>query len=185
MDLKMKSLNQLLDQQINNLNIYSCNGICSKCGNCCTNFLPVTKKEVSKIKKYVKENNIQPENRKLGNSIIMQCPFLNQTTKECNIYEARPFVCRNFLCSHKDWQKRRDLYMKRADFNGIDRKGMITPIYSMDELIYNNIEFFLYFIKDMCNNIGGLTQENFEMFVRLSKREEILKCIKYKFEEVQ
>ena len=181
----MASLNQLLNQQINSINVHSCNGTCSKCGNCCTNFLPVTKKEVSKIKQYVQTHNIQPENRKFGNNIIMQCPFLNQKTKKCNIYESRPFVCRDFLCSHKDWQKRRDLYMQRADFNGIDRKGNITPVYSMDELIYGNIEFFFYYVKDFCNNIGGLTQENFEKVIILSKREEILKHIRYKFEEVE
>ena len=72
MDLRMKTLNQILDEKINNINIYSCNGICSKCGNCCTNFLPITKKEITKIKQYVSENNIQPENRKFGNNIVMQ-----------------------------------------------------------------------------------------------------------------
>lgn len=177
----MMNLNQLLNKEINNINVYSCKGTCSKCGNCCTNFLPVTKKEVSKIKQYVKEKNIQAENRKFDNNIIMQCPFLNQKTKTCNIYEVRPFVCRNFLCSHRDWQKRRKLYMQRADFNGISRKGDLTPVYTMDELIFNNIEFFLYYVKDMCNSLGGATKENFEKIIKLSKREEILKHIKYEF----
>ena len=140
---------------------------------------------MEKIKQYVKEHNIKPETRKFGNNIVMQCPFLNQKTKKCNIYEARPFVCRNFLCSHKDWQKRRDLYMQRADYNGIDRKGNITPVYSMDELVYDNMEFFFYYTLDMCNSFGGLTQENFEMIIRLSKREDILKYIRYKFKEVE
>ncbi len=185
MDLRMKTLNQILDEKINNINIYSCNGICSKCGNCCTNFLPITKKEITKIKQYVSENNIQPENRKFGNNIVMQCPFLNQKTKKCNIYKVRPFVCRNFLCSHKDWKKRRELYMQRADFNGMDRKGNFNPVYSMDELIYGNMEFFFYYVKDFCNNIGGLTQENFEKVIILSKRENILNHIRYKFKEVE
>lgn len=182
MDLIMINLKQTLNQ--NNITVYSCNGTCSKCGNCCTNFLPVTKKEISKIKQYVKENNIQPENRKFGNNIIMQCPFLNQKTKKCNIYKARPFVCRNFLCSHKDWQRRRGLYMQRADFNGEDRKGILTPVYSMDELIYDNIEFFIYYIQDMCRTLGGPTKENFELLIKLSKREEFLKYMKYEFKEV-
>ena len=179
----MQSLKQVLNQQINNITVYSCNGTCSKCGNCCTNFLPVTKKEVSKIKQYVKENDIQPENRKFGNDIVMQCPFFNQKTKRCNIYEVRPFVCRDFLCSHKDWQKRRQLYMQRADFNGMDKKGKVLAVYSMDELIFNNIEFFFYYIQDMCRALGGLTKENFELVIKFSKREEILKYIKYEFEE--
>lgn len=115
---------------------YACNGKCIQCGECCTNFLPITKKEVSKIKQYIKEHDIKAENRIIENNIILQCPFLNQKTKKCNIYEARPFVCRNFLCSHKDWKKRRILYMQRADYNGIDKKGNITPVYSTDELFF-------------------------------------------------
>lgn len=179
----MMNLNQILNQT-NEITVHSCNGTCSKCGNCCTNFLPVTKKEVSKIKQYVKENNIQPENRKKGNNIIMQCPFLNQKTKQCNIYEARPFACRNFLCSHKDWYKRRDLYMQRADYNGVNKKGEYDPVYSMDELIFNNMDFFFYYVQDFCQILGGMTQKNFETVIKLSKREEILKYIKYEFKEV-
>ena len=36
--------------------------------------------------------------------------------------------------------------MQRANFNGLDRKGNVTPVYSMDELIYGNIEFFFYYV---------------------------------------
>lgn len=168
----MKSLKQVLNEK-DNLNIYACNGACSKCGNCCTNFLPVTKKEVSKIKQYVNDNNIKAENRKIGNNIIMQCPFLNQKTKKCSIYEVRPFVCRDFLCSHSDWKKRRKLYMQRADYNGLDNKGQ-TKVYSMDELIYGNLEFFNYYVIDMCRQIGTETKEGIEKIIRLSGREELL-----------
>ena len=75
--------------------------------------------------------------------------------------------------------------MQRADFNGMDRKGNFNPVYSMDELIYGNMEFFFYYVKDFCNNIGGLTQENFEKVIILSKRENILNHIRYKFKEVE
>lgn len=73
--------------------------------------------------------------------------------------------------------------MQRADFNGIDKKGNLDPVYSMDELIFDNIEFFFYYIQDMCRSLGGLTQENFERVINLSKRKDILKHIKYEFEE--
>lgn len=175
--ITMKNLSQTLSEE-DNMTVYACNGACSKCGNCCTNFLPITKKEVSKIKQYVKDNNIQAENRKIGRNIIMQCPFLNQQTKKCSIYEVRPFACKNFLCSHKDWKKRRKVYMQRADYNGLDNKGQ-TKVYSMDELIYENHEFFIYYVIDMCRQLGGETKENFERIVRLSGREELLKQIKY------
>ena len=166
MGLIMKSLKQVLSED-DKMTVYACNGTCSKCGNCCTNFLPVTKKEVFKIKQYVKDNNIQAENRIFGNNIIMQCPFLNQQTKECIIYKVRPFACRDFLCSHEDWKKRREIYMQRADYNGVNNN-----VYSMDELIYGNREFFDYYLIDMCRQLGAKTKDDIERIIRLSGREE-------------
>lgn len=173
----MQTMNQLKDS----ISVYACNGQCSKCGNCCTDFLPVTKKEISKIKRYVKENNIKAENRIIEGNIILQCPFLNQKTKQCNIYEVRPFVCRNFLCSHKDWRRKRKLYMERADYNGTYKNGKIKPIYSMDELVFDNLEFFFYYIESLCRCLpGGTTKENFELVIKKSQRKEILNYIKFK-----
>ena len=59
--------------QINN----TINGRCSSCGNCCSNILLLTDKEISKIKKYIKENNIKPVNRNsiLNNEYKDVCPF--------------------------------------------------------------------------------------------------------------
>ena len=34
-------------------------GRCSNCGECCSNFLPINYQEVVRIKKYIKEKNIQ------------------------------------------------------------------------------------------------------------------------------
>ena len=36
-------------------------GKCSKCGECCSNFLPVSQSEVDIIQKYVIEHNIRPQ----------------------------------------------------------------------------------------------------------------------------
>ena len=36
-------------------------GKCTRCGECCAAFLPITRKEEKRIKKYVKQNNIEPE----------------------------------------------------------------------------------------------------------------------------
>lgn len=172
---------QMLNQLNGNISIYACNGHCSKCGNCCTNFLPITKKEVRKIKQYIKENNIKAENRIINEGIILQCPFLNQKTKKCNIYEARPFVCRDFLCSHKDWRRKRKLYMERADYNGMSKKGEIKPVYSTDELFFDDLQFFFYYVEDLCRNLpGGMTKENFKLVIEKSNRKEILQHIKFK-----
>lgn len=79
---------------------HTINGCCSGCGDCCANVLPISKEEVGRIKQYIKKNNIVPVNRNniLIGEYIDICPFLSKENK-CNIYEIRPEVCRNFLCS--------------------------------------------------------------------------------------
>ena len=37
------------------------NGKCSQCGECCSNFLPVSQKEIEIIQDYVLKNNIKPQ----------------------------------------------------------------------------------------------------------------------------
>lgn len=83
--------------QINN----TINGRCSNCGNCCSNILLLTDKEISKIKKYIKENNIKPVNRNsiLNNEYKDVCPFLNKENR-CNIYPIRAQICQNFICDN-------------------------------------------------------------------------------------
>ena len=80
------------------------NGKCSQCGECCGNILPMTKKEVQDIRKYITKNNIKEYKRvvPLANPILdLTCPFLddNKKTEKCRIYEVRPFICRHFVCN--------------------------------------------------------------------------------------
>ena len=90
------------------------NGKCSQCGTCCTNILMVSDKEVKKIKKFIKKNNIKLINR---NNVLTQqydntCPFLTKNNK-CMIYEVRPEQCRHFICSE---------YMNnKSYFNHLDK----------------------------------------------------------------
>ena len=76
------------------------NGECSKCGECCNTFLPLTEQDVSTIKEYVKANNIQPCYHGTGAELDAYCPFLD-SNKRCKIYEVRPLICRFFKCSRK------------------------------------------------------------------------------------
>ena len=75
-------------------------GECSGCGQCCTNILTLSDKEIHKIKTYIGKNKIVPINR--CNLMTQQysnvCPFLNSENK-CNIYPVRPEICRRFVCS--------------------------------------------------------------------------------------
>ena len=97
----------------------TCNGECSRCGSCCGLFIPFTDEELNLIKYYVKVNNIKPTNNRIinGNQLIAQCCFYDKENKKCNIYSVRPFVCKDFMCNHKDWKERRDMYEKRTKYN--------------------------------------------------------------------
>ena len=35
------------------------NGECSQCGSCCTNFLPMTRKEIREIRRYIKKHGVK------------------------------------------------------------------------------------------------------------------------------
>ena len=74
-------------------------GNCSKCGECCTNFLPVTQKEIDEIQKYVIKNNIRPQKQMLIMQNRLSCPYYDG--KKCLIYKARPLICKEFYCYKK------------------------------------------------------------------------------------
>lgn len=161
---------------------HTCNGKCSKCGNCCGEFLPVTRKEVSKIKAYVKEHNIKPTNRKVGNDIDLRCAFWDKDIG-CKIYEVRPYVCRDFKCDHKDWRKRRAQYAKRADYNSIN-KGKLKKMASFDDLIFDDLSTLILVLADSVRQPNGkVEKEDFIEAVKRADREDILKYMSFELEE--
>lgn len=74
-------------------------GQCSKCGECCTNFLPVSQKEIDIIAEYVIKNNIKPQAQMLVMQNRLTCPYYNG--HKCLIYEVRPLICKEFYCYKK------------------------------------------------------------------------------------
>lgn len=80
----------------NGLYNYTENGRCSGCGNCCSALLPVTRKEIKLIKRYVKAHRIRIE--KYGNESDLSCPFRSRKEKRCTVYAVRPQICRVFKC---------------------------------------------------------------------------------------
>lgn len=85
----------------NNLGIkdLSCNGKCTKCGECCSNLLPVTQNEIDIIQRYVVAKNIKPQKQVLIMQQKLQCPYFDG--KKCLIYEVRPLICKEFYCFKK------------------------------------------------------------------------------------
>ena len=93
MKLKLESV---LCNMKSGLYNYTKDGRCSGCGNCCSALLPVTRKEVKLIKRYVKAHCIRVE--KNGNEADLSCPFRDGKEKRCTVYAVRPQICRVFRC---------------------------------------------------------------------------------------
>lgn len=101
------------------------NGICSNCGECCSDFLHLDKKEIETIDNYLKNHKIIQQNKGSNN---WNCPFRNNVLRKCEIYEVRPLICQKFKCNLKPNEafKQRDL----INFNKKPR--------SMAELFFND-----------------------------------------------
>ena len=93
------------------------NGICSNCGGCCSNLIPVSESDKSKIIKYVRKHHIQDMRRSLPAevSIDMRCPFRDEANQKCVIYPVRPAICRSFQCnlSEKDIDRNKMVFHHR------------------------------------------------------------------------
>lgn len=129
---------------------------CSRCGDCCGLFIPFTEKELSVIRAYVKQNNIKPHNRlDMNGQFNARCCFYNEIEKKCDIYEVRPYVCKDFKCDRKNWKSKRDSYEKRAKYNSSLSKKQYMATF--DDLIYKDYEPILRFILNLLpNNIDRI-----------------------------
>lgn len=114
---------------------YTDNGTCSQCGECCSNLLPMTTKEIKEIRRYIKKHHIKEQRHFLPTAAPMidaTCPFLmnGRKTEKCAIYPVRPMICRCFICSepkgalkHKElYAARRELVDMRKEFFGENKK---------------------------------------------------------------
>lgn len=124
---------------------------CSRCGDCCGLFVPFTDKELHIIKEYVKKHNIQPVKRITENGFEARCCFYDKENKKCNIYEVRPFVCRDFRCDRKDWKHKRDLYEKHGKYNSTKHKKIIA---TFDDMIYGDYEPLLRYLLHLSSDDG-------------------------------
>lgn len=92
-------------------------GGCKMCGNCCSNFLPLTKSEIKRLKQLAKHEYKQMYN----NDWYSVCPFLNNN--RCTIYNDRPLICREYTCSKFNNSIYSDNFMenlKREAFVAVD-----------------------------------------------------------------
>lgn len=105
--MKTCSYDEMKRDYENGVYDFTKDGKCIACGNCCSNILPMSGKEIETIRRYIKKNGIKEQRHLLpipGKAIDMTCPFLNMGVKlKCTIYEVRPLICREFCCN-KDMQ---------------------------------------------------------------------------------
>ena len=155
------------------------NGSCSRCGSCCGLFIPFTDKELLKIKKYVREHNIKPYNRinAITGQFNAHCCFYDESKKICRVYEARPYVCRDFICNRKNWKTKRDSYEKRAKYNSTLNNKMIMA--SFDDLIYDDYEPILRYIFSLLpiQQGGGVESKHLIAILKQINRLDLLKYI--------
>lgn len=91
-----------------NIYNYTKDGKCSCCGNCCSNMLPMSQKEVDAIHNYIKKHGIKECRHLLPMAkpvFDMTCPFRDNDKKICTIYEVRPEICKQFICDSENRAK--------------------------------------------------------------------------------
>ena len=71
------------------------NGDCRGCGECCSRFLPVSQRDLERLRRHVCAHGIEtvPERAEID----LLCPFLSDG-RICAVYEARPDICRAYRC---------------------------------------------------------------------------------------
>ena len=109
---------------------YTCNGQCSCCGQCCGDILHLSRKEIKRIRQYVKDHKIQPTAKNIFVAYDNTCPFRDNVNKKCKIYEVRPDICREFICN----LKKEDIYNNR------ERNNNSKLARSMRQLFFDDSE---------------------------------------------
>lgn len=81
------------------------NGRCVGCGQCCTNLLPMTDKEIKRIKRYIREHSIKEQKVSplyAKPMFDLTCPFMRKDVSKdrCTIYPVKPEICTAFKCDN-------------------------------------------------------------------------------------
>lgn len=136
----------------------TCNHQCSKCGHCCTCWLPLTVKEVNVIKDYLKVHPVEPNflSDFDEHNQYAFCPFLDKDTRACRIYPVRPLICRLFKCdqSIETINKNRLLVHKRADYNSCGLSKHDKGMASTQMIFFNDYVFDIRYRHLVCCGYG-------------------------------
>lgn len=101
---KMDNLKSAIDKMNSGVYDFTDDGKCTQCGACCSNYLPMTQKEVDVIHRFVKKHDIKEFKHLFpvsNDTFDMTCPFMDDSKQKekCRIYSVRPEICKQFICS--------------------------------------------------------------------------------------
>lgn len=87
----------------NVVNLCNPDGTCSRCGNCCSDLIPLLPSDIKRIRCHLKTHPMEPvlhgyHEAQTEYLVDLMCPFLNDETHACDIYDVRPAICRTYLC---------------------------------------------------------------------------------------
>lgn len=169
----------IFDKKITNNCI---SGKCTKCGQCCTDFIPLKLKEVDTLKKYIAEHNIELTDWTEFNpttgmyDIKMFCPLLEKGTNLCKAYEVRPNICKTFKCCKNPQivYKERDAIAKSSKYNTLDKhSGYLTNVYSLYELLTGDKTKTIELLVSIAHKEDKVSLEKLHQLLKLFNREDI------------
>ena len=142
----MESMVKYMEDKEDVIHDMTCNGECSRCGNCCGLFIPFDDEDITRIKKYVQEHSIEQTNRinVLTGVFDAHCCFYDTVNKVCKIYPVRPYVCQDFICNRKNWLEKRNEYELKCKYNSTLLPKQIMATF--DDMIYEDYEPILRYI---------------------------------------
>lgn len=110
------TLEQALKEMKKGVYDFTKDGKCSNCGNCCSNLLPMSDREVKRMKVYIKQQNIKPQRHDvlLKEPVFdLTCPLRDNKNKVCVAYKVRPAICKSFRCD----KPKKDIQATKEEFH--------------------------------------------------------------------
>lgn len=104
---------------------FTINGECSNCGQCCSNFLPVSNKEIKNIHRYIQKKKISEQKHFVpaaSQTLDWTCPFRDNSERKCVIYNVRPAICRDFRCDKPKKKIQADKSMYQGKYSIVDMR---------------------------------------------------------------
>lgn len=113
--MNIGTIEQIMADMKSGVMDFTKDGECSQCGKCCSDMLPMSKKECLRIAEYIHRKhikecvNIPPTAEPVKD---FTCPFRDNARRICTIYEVRPAICRDFRCDkpRKEIRANKDMY---------------------------------------------------------------------------